>query len=306
MSNTVEHRYSDFPQELLCTPGPALWEAKTAWLPMSDGALIWYSDTGGNGPPLVLAHGWTASSAVWRKNAPELAKRFRVITLDWRGHGSSSKVLHGHTLSRYALDLAELVTYLGLDRPALVGWSLAGAVLMEFWRQCGHLAPVRALALVDSSIGPFADGEWNAFRMKKGKMDDMNAVFRTMRADYEGFIRNFIPGMFANPPSDADVTFLSTEMAKTPPWIAAAIHSDFAVHNYEPLLPGVTTPTAVFSGLFISEKNLEMGKYFAERLPQGRYYPHPKASHILFYEEPELFNARLMDFLEGVLAAEVK
>ncbi len=300
MSAEFTRAYLDFPQELVCSPGPAPWPARTAWLPMTDGALVWYSDTGGAGQPLVLVHGWMMSSRIWRKNAAELAKNFRVVTVDFRGHGSSSKVLHGHTLARYAQDLREVILHLRLARPALAGWSLGGVVVMEYWRQFGNAASVLALALIDSSLGPFADGDWNAFRMKSGKMDDMTASFRAMRADPEGFARTFNTAMFKDPPREEDLAWLCDETSKTPPWIASAIHSDFGMHNYEPLLPGVTVSGAVFSGVFFSEKNLAMGEHFASRMPKGRYFKYADAGHLLFFEQPERFNRELTEF---VLAA---
>ncbi len=297
MPDVFERAYLDFPQELLCNPGPAPWPAKTAWLPTADGAAIWYSDTGGEGRPLVLVHGWTMSSRIWKKNVPALAEQFRVVTFDLRGHGGSSKVLHGHTLIRYAQDLRELVLHLRLTRPALAGWSLGGCIVMEYWRQFGNAASVLALGLIDSSLGPFADGDWNAFRMKEGKMDAMTAAFRAMRADPEAFARSFITAMFKRPVSEAEMAWLGDEIAKTPPCIASAIHSDFGIHNYEPLLPGVVVPGAVFSGCFFSEKNFAMGEHFAKRLPKGRYFSYPEAGHILFYEQPERFNRELAAFI---------
>ena len=58
---------------------------------MRDGARIYYEDHG-QGQPILLVHGWTCSSRFWQKNVDELAKKFRVVTLDLRGHGNSSKI----------------------------------------------------------------------------------------------------------------------------------------------------------------------------------------------------------------------
>ncbi len=301
MTAEFDARDPEFPRELMCVPGPAPWESRTGWLTMSDGAVIWFADTGGDKQPLVLVHGWAGSSLSWRKNVPDLARDFRVVTVDLRGHGSSSKILHGQTLMRYARDLREVVVQLGLLRPAFAGSSMGGSVLMEYWRRFGHAAEVLALALVDSSIAPFADGDWNAFRLKDSKMEGLAAAQLAQRTDYEGFAKAFVPTMFVTKPPQAEMDALCAEMSKTPPWIAAAIYSDFVMHNYEPLLPGVTVPAAVFSGFFPNGKSLAMGRHFASRLPGGRYFPHPDAGHLLFYEKPEAFNSELADFLKEAM-----
>ncbi len=287
-----------FPQGLTGRSLPPAWGGCAAWITMSDGAALWYSECG-TGDPLVLLHGWTCSSLFWQRNVPELAKHFRVITMDLRGHGNSAKVLHGHTLARYALDLRELILRLDLAYPVLAGWSMSGSVLMDYWRQFGHHNTIRALALVDSNIGPFSEGGWNCFRMKPGRMDAFNESAKALRADHSAFSANFIRSMFfGGSPSDADLAWMLAEITKTPPWIATAVHSDFVLRNYEPQLRGVSVPTAVFAGVF-GEGSLAMGQHFAQRLPKGTLFSYPDAGHLLFYEQAQRFNAELIGFING-------
>src|SRR5829696_4049027 len=60
----------------------------------------------------------------WQKNTPELAKSYRVVALDLRGHGLSGKTGEGHTLAQYARDLRHLCEALDLAGVILVGWSM--------------------------------------------------------------------------------------------------------------------------------------------------------------------------------------
>jgi len=273
---------------------PSLWGSAGKWLTLSDGAVIWYTESG-TGKPLVLVHGWRASARFWKRNAPELAKHFRVIVPDLRGHGSSTKVLHGHTIPRYAQDLHELCLFLDAERPIFAGWSMGGSVCMEYWRHYGpeHMG---GIALVDSNVAPFADGEWNAFRMKQGKSDAHNANMKALARDPEGFSRQFAASMFGSVPGTVEeLDWMTEELTKTPPWIAAAIHSDFVVRNYERLIPSVTVPAAVFSGVF-GEGNLEMGQHFAEYFQDGRYFPFAHCGHLLFYEDARRFNKYMTEF----------
>src|ERR1035437_3412965 len=70
-------------------------------------------------------------SRFWQRNGAELGKEFRVVTLDLRGHGNSSKILGGHTIAQYARDVREIIELLQLEELTLAGWSLGGPVRSE-------------------------------------------------------------------------------------------------------------------------------------------------------------------------------
>lgn len=80
-------------------------------------------------PPVLLLHGLRDHSRSWDWTANALQGRFNLIAPDLRGHGDSDWTeLEGYALSSYVLDLADVVTALGLDRYAIVGHSLGGAL----------------------------------------------------------------------------------------------------------------------------------------------------------------------------------
>src|SRR5947208_16902105 len=67
-----------------------------------------YYESQGDGPPVVLVHGLGLSGDIWRYQAPALAQRYRVITLDTRGHGQSSKPPGPCAMARYVEHLRQL------------------------------------------------------------------------------------------------------------------------------------------------------------------------------------------------------
>jgi pimeloyl-ACP methyl ester carboxylesterase len=107
----------------------------------------------GDGVPLVLIHGGLSSSSQWQPVVPELADGFRVITPDTRGHGRSTNPPEKLSYALIADDIAALIAALGLQRPAVGGWSDGGQVTLEL----GARHPGAAGALIVGAAYPDFD-----------------------------------------------------------------------------------------------------------------------------------------------------
>ena len=102
------------------------------YVTMSDGAEIYFEDWG-NGPPIVLSHGWPLNSASWESQMLHLASHgFRVIAHDRRGHGRSTRSWNGNEMNTYADDLATLIDQLDLRDVMLVGFSTGGGEVVRY------------------------------------------------------------------------------------------------------------------------------------------------------------------------------
>ncbi|MCX6024440.1 MAG: alpha/beta hydrolase [Chloroflexi bacterium] len=112
---------------------------------------ISYLDWGGDGPPVVLLHGLTASADAWNLTAPLLREHYRVIAVDQRGHGESGKPDEGYTYADVTDDLLTLLDRLGITKTALVGQSWGASVAL--WAAAHHPERFTALALVDGGFG---------------------------------------------------------------------------------------------------------------------------------------------------------
>ncbi len=96
-----------------------------------DGARVHVVEAG-SGPTVVLVHGFAGSVFSWRAVIPELAREARVIAVDLPGFGASDRrrgIGYGH--ERQAARLAELLRGLGIERAALVGHSMGGAIVQR-------------------------------------------------------------------------------------------------------------------------------------------------------------------------------
>jgi esterase len=114
-----------------------------------DGIRFHYLDWGGEGPPLVMLHGFTGHAHTWDYTARALSDQYRVLALDQRGHGDSGWApLYG---SRPMVgDLLAFLDALGLDRVTLMGLSMGGNVAYLF--AAAHPERIERLIIVD--IGP--------------------------------------------------------------------------------------------------------------------------------------------------------
>jgi len=110
---------------------------------------------GGDGPPVLMLHGYPETHAMWHKVAPRLARRYTVVCPDLRGYGDSSKPKGLPDHSNYskramALDMAEVMTRLGFERFHLVGHDRGARVAHRLARDHGR----RVLSLTVMDISP--------------------------------------------------------------------------------------------------------------------------------------------------------
>src|SRR6202012_4315806 len=92
-----------------------------------NGVKIWYASFG-SGEPVILLHGGLANSNYWGHQVRALAGRYRVIVMDSRGHGRSSRDAKPYGYGLMAADVIALMDYLKIANAAIVGWS-DGAII---------------------------------------------------------------------------------------------------------------------------------------------------------------------------------
>jgi pimeloyl-ACP methyl ester carboxylesterase len=95
----------------------------------ANGIKVHYYRTGGDKPPLVLAHGFSDNGLCWTRIVQVLEHRYDVIMADARGHGLSNAPHEGYSSEDHAADLAGLIQALGLGKPALMGHSMGASTV---------------------------------------------------------------------------------------------------------------------------------------------------------------------------------
>lgn len=140
-----------------------------------DGPIQIACEVGGNGPPILLLHGFPQTKAIWYKVAPELAKSFTVVATDLRGYGASSKP-HGkpdhstYSKRSMAADQHAVMKALGHEQFFLLGHDRGGRVshrlAMDFPESVLRLMVLDispTLTMYDNTSMEFAKGYWHWF-----------------------------------------------------------------------------------------------------------------------------------------------
>lgn len=116
----------------------------------------------GEGPPILLVHGWLGSSYHWRKVMPLLAERHRVVAIDARGYGDSDKPYEGYDGRTIAEDLRQVAAALGLQRLIVIGHDMGALPALLLAAESPEL--VRGLVYVDEPLPGYNLDQFTAFR----------------------------------------------------------------------------------------------------------------------------------------------
>jgi pimeloyl-ACP methyl ester carboxylesterase len=146
---------------------------------------------GGEGPPLLLVHGWPETWYAWRLVMPTLARDFEVIAVDQRGVGLSDKPPGGYDTGTLADDLIALMDELGHERFALVGHDTGFAICYAVCADHSYRVERVALAEIPGSPGAapsppvFVPGRINdrLWHLAFNRLESINEQLVTGRED---------------------------------------------------------------------------------------------------------------------------
>src|ERR1700682_1847070 len=135
-----------------------------------DGVQIYY-EVHGSGPPLLLTHGYSSTSQMWRGQIEALSEHHKLVLWDRRGHGRSDYPGDASAYSEAltVADIAALLDEVGVERAIVGGLSLGGYMSLAFYRV--HPERVRALLIIDTGPGFRKDDArqgWNRRALETG------------------------------------------------------------------------------------------------------------------------------------------
>src|SRR2546423_3825945 len=179
-----------------------------------DGLTISAQEWGNpSGPEILFIHGFSQSYLSWiRQVDSDLAREFRIVTYDLRGHGNSDKPLDPARYrdnKAWADEVQAVMDAAGLKRPVLVGWSYAGRVISDYVTHHGP-GKLAGINFVDASIKFFPEFVGENLKNQPGMASEDLAT--NIAAT-----RSFVHGCFEKqPPAEDFETMLSFNMMVPP------------------------------------------------------------------------------------------
>jgi sigma-B regulation protein RsbQ len=249
-----------------------------------DHLKVHYTNYGKGDMALFFVHGWTCDETVWAEQAPALAEKIRVITIDLPGHGQSEKpqtIEYNKDLYVRAIDA--VMSDASVKSVILVGHSNGTPFVRHYCRK--FPGKVKALVVVEGPLRPFFD------------RDTMEKFVVPLRGDnYPEAAGRVIAGM-TKPIKDAALRDkIKALMLKTPQHVAV---SEFEATADADLWKEDKIDVPVL--VILAKQPVWTAEYeqFVRRLaPKVDYQVWENVSHFLMMEKPREFNAALLKFLE--------
>lgn len=158
-------------------------------LPGETPIRLYVEDSGGDGRPVVLIHGWPLSGEAFAANVPALvAAGYRAITYDRRGFGRSDKAADGYDYDTLASDLNELMTDLDLTDAVILGFSMGGGEVARYISTYGEsrLAGAVLSGSITPALAKTADNPDGAMGV-----EDFFGMADQCRGDRDAFLEQF-------------------------------------------------------------------------------------------------------------------
>lgn len=257
----------------------------------ADGVPIHYSVQGKGEPTLVFIHCGGCDRHVWDNQVSVFAKHQRVVTIDLPGHGESGQGRKNWSVESFADDVNTVITKLKLKRVILVGSSMGGPIVLEATRRM----PERVVAIVPVDVLHNVEN--------KIPQEQLDAVFKQLRADYKGAMTGFLNQMLFSPSTPAAVkTRITSEVTSRPPELAIAILKGILAYDSIPALKEVKVPIHAINA-DMNPTNLEINRKYA---PQFEVVIIKGSGHYPMLEDPTHFNQLLTDYLQQLKKASPK
>jgi pimeloyl-ACP methyl ester carboxylesterase len=255
-------------QWMTLPPTPTLPKADVSGTVPVNGIRIWYAEFG-HGEPVLFVHGGLGNSNYWGNQVRAFSGSYRVIVMDSRGHGRSTRDARPFGYDLMASDVVGLLDALKIKKVALVGWSDGAIIGLDIaMHRPERLSKLFAFAANIDPSGVSDASRSPVVTQYIARAGREYAALSPTPKEYKTFLSQ-ITGMWNGQPHWTKADFAKI---KTPTWIVDADHDEMINHD-QPRTMADWTPGA---GLLIE----------------------PEVSHFAFLQDPAQFNKDLAHFLE--------
>lgn len=264
------------------SPGNNAVQPALGFVTAQDGVPIRYEVLGAGKPAVVFVHGWSCDRSYWHGQLESFSRKFRVVTVDLAGHGESGVTRDEWTVESFGGDVATVVKELGLDRVVLVGHSMGGDVITaaagELQDRVDGLVWVDTVKQLGSPIS----------------LEQVQQFVKPFRADFPPTTASFVRRMFPPGADESLVDWVVTDMSSAHPKVALGALEATLTYRRE-----ITTPLSKLQLPVVAINPDDSPTDIESMALHGvEVVIMPGVGHFLMMEQPDDFNAMLMDVIE--------
>ncbi len=243
------------------------------------------------GPALVLLHGIGGQAEIWRPQL-EAFPGWRRIAWDMPGY-QGSVPLAEVTIATLGEALERFLRQVGADRPVLVGHSIGGMIVQEFFARHSDGGSAAVLAQTSAAFGQ-PDGEWQrAFIAERFEPLDAGGTLASLAQE-------FVEGLVGDDPDPDGMALARRCMAAVPDETYRAMMRALLGFDRREALARLRVPTLLVAGSKDESAPADVMQRMATRIPGATYVCLDGVGHLVGVERPEAFNGVLAGFLANL------
>ena len=239
---------------------------------------------------LILIPGWRLPAYLWTEQLTRFGAHERVIAIDPRSQGPSTKTTEGNTPESRAVDLHGVLTNLGVAHATLVGWSQGAQDVSAYLAQFGT-STVDAIVLVDSPVS------WGAAEVDAhpGFAKVILSGIPVYARSPEDYSRGMVRSIFVQPHPDLDINKIVQSTMQTPPDIGVAmLTQDIFGADRRPALHALDKPALIIAAA--KGPLFDLQKEEAATIPRAQFVAIENAGHAVMVDQPAQFDSVLTAF----------
>jgi len=255
----------------------------------------------GEGAPLVLLHGGGSRAQTFEEMVPILAKAWRVYTFDMRGFGDTERpAVPKLSYDVWQADLLRFLDAFGLEQVVLGGWSLGGAVALNFTLQ--YPSRVSQLVIIGAMSPRLEVSDRSGFERRRALIERGATPAEIVAETFEFTKKAFSPYSLAHKPHAVEA--LRQEHLRNNP--AAYLEMLQANENRPKIgdrLHEIRCPTLIVVGEHDGRTPLPMAEDLNKAIPRSFLKIVPQCGHFYSYEQPAVVSQTILTFLAAFAAA---
>ena len=235
-------------------------------------------------PSILFVPGWTMPGWIWENQVSHFSAEYRVVTMDPRSQGESSKTCDGNYPASHARDIKAVIDQLHLAPVVVVGWSMGVTEIASYVDQFGT-SGLAGIVLVDGVAN---------FDLTTESFKNYSDFLKSAQTDRQKFTSAFVHNMYKKPQAEEYLQRVIKASLAMPTDSAVAMALAGFTTDDRPGLSRIDKPTVIAAA---TKGMMPMFQDMQKRIPGAKLEMFDDAGHALFVDDADKFNILLEEFI---------